>query len=175
MEKSSLDEAVPGAIVAEVSRFEEYWGFPQLGPVADWSHESGPIPPRRQVKLEKVECQVKAPASRRRYFWRPELTNLTHEAKAERVYQVSPSKRAAKSPRRPLTVAKSASSERRASDGIHVRLYLAPNWFSAAGVAKKRKLIEAKGMPDLQGWRFITLTMNRRGMPQAAYRKDPGS
>jgi hypothetical protein len=158
---TSLDEAAPGATVVPVSDFEAYWGFPHRPHPPSWEDDSAPIHVRCQVKASFVQCQVKPVSSRRRYFWLPELTNLTDESRQERRDQISPPSRAAKSPRRPVIIPSPGVTERRASDGIHVRRYLAPNWFTAAGVAKKRKLIEAKGMPNLQGWRFITLTMSR--------------
>lgn len=46
------------------------------------------------------------------------------------------------------------------SDHIHCRQYKRPNWFTAQGVHLKRKLIEARGMPSLKRWRFITLTFD---------------
>lgn len=44
---------------------------------------------------------------------------------------------------------------------IHCRSYCIPSWFDSAGVAKKRKIIEAKGLPNFHNWRFITLTFSR--------------
>jgi len=49
----------------------------------------------------------------------------------------------------------------RESTHVHVRAYSPADWFTVAGVAKKRRLIEAKGLPSFKGWRFITLTLNR--------------
>jgi hypothetical protein len=43
---------------------------------------------------------------------------------------------------------------------IHVRSYNPPNWFTPSGVFKKRKQIEARGLPNFHKWRFITLTLN---------------
>ncbi|MBB5349871.1 hypothetical protein HNR46_000092 [Haloferula luteola] len=44
---------------------------------------------------------------------------------------------------------------------LHVRQQFPPSWFTPAGVAKKRRLLEAKGLPSFKGWRFITLTLAR--------------
>lgn len=44
---------------------------------------------------------------------------------------------------------------------IHCRDYRPPNWFSHAGVRKKRRLIELRGLPRFHQWRFITLTFRR--------------
>ncbi len=44
---------------------------------------------------------------------------------------------------------------------VHVREYNPPTWLTKAGVAKKRKAIERKGLPSFRGWRFITLTLDR--------------
>lgn len=43
---------------------------------------------------------------------------------------------------------------------LHVRSYTPPNWFTAAGVHRKRKQIEARGLPAFYQWRFITLTLD---------------
>lgn len=47
------------------------------------------------------------------------------------------------------------------ADAVHVRAYTPPNWLTAAGVARKRSLIEAKGLPNFHKWRFITVTLDR--------------
>lgn len=47
------------------------------------------------------------------------------------------------------------------SDVIHVCKYSPPNWWSPEGVAKKRRIIERRGLPDFHSWRFVTLTLNR--------------
>ncbi|HET6406453.1 MAG TPA: hypothetical protein VFG14_01120 [Chthoniobacteraceae bacterium] len=52
------------------------------------------------------------------------------------------------------------------SDHIHVRAYSAPNWLTPAGVIRKRRLIELKGLPSFNKWRFITLTINRDLFPE---------
>ena len=44
---------------------------------------------------------------------------------------------------------------------VHVRSYTPPTWLTQAGVAKKRKAIERKGLPSFRNWRFITLTLDR--------------
>lgn len=43
---------------------------------------------------------------------------------------------------------------------IHVRAYRRASWVTGEGVARKRKLIENKGLPRMHGWRFITLTID---------------
>jgi hypothetical protein len=52
------------------------------------------------------------------------------------------------------------------SEAIHTRAYAAPNWLTASGVLRKRKLIEAKGLPSFNKWRFITLTIDRQKFPE---------
>lgn len=44
---------------------------------------------------------------------------------------------------------------------IHVRGYTSANWFTTEGVRRKRRQIEARGLPKMRGWRFITLTLDR--------------
>jgi hypothetical protein len=51
-------------------------------------------------------------------------------------------------------------SPRRDTRLLHVRRQFAPDWVTPSGVAKKRKLLERKGLPDFAGWRFITLTID---------------
>ena len=102
----------------------------------------------------------------RQYFWRPELTNLTDEALADRRQEflartvcssqsVNPGRFGCSAPRtgeqRPIS---------KPSRGLHVRMQESPNWFTPSGVAQKRRMLEAKGMPSMKGWRFITLTLN---------------
>ncbi|MCW1921495.1 hypothetical protein OKA05_02955 [Luteolibacter arcticus] len=41
-----------------------------------------------------------------------------------------------------------------------MRDYSPPNWLTVAGVSKKRKAIERKGLPSFKNWRFITLTLD---------------
>lgn len=58
------------------------------------------------------------------------------------------------------------------SDDIHVRAYRSADWFTTAGVLRKRRLIERKGLPSFNKWRFITLTLSRdafSGDPLAGY------
>jgi hypothetical protein len=43
---------------------------------------------------------------------------------------------------------------------LHVRFQEVASWLTPSGVAKKRKMIEAKGMPDLTGRRFLTVTLD---------------
>jgi hypothetical protein len=56
-------------------------------------------------------------------------------------------------------------------DCLHVRSYRGPDWFTTAGVLKKRKMIEAKGLPSFRLWRFLTLTFSRKRFddPLTAY------
>ncbi len=44
---------------------------------------------------------------------------------------------------------------------VHARDYRPPDWYSHAGVRKKRRLIELRGLPRFTAWRFITLTFRR--------------
>jgi hypothetical protein len=46
------------------------------------------------------------------------------------------------------------------SDVIHVRAYNRGNWFTSSGVTRKRREIEAKGLPSFECWRFLTLTID---------------
>jgi len=45
-------------------------------------------------------------------------------------------------------------------DVIHVREYNRGNWFTSSGVLRKRREIEAKGLPSFNKWRFLTLTID---------------
>lgn len=65
--------------------------------------------------------------------------------------------RKAQRPERPAV----GQSAGRICDVIHVRSYHRPSWLTSIGVSRKRRLIEGKGMPNLHGWRFITLTLRR--------------
>jgi len=51
-------------------------------------------------------------------------------------------------------------SKRAAGSTLHCRFQDSPNWVTPSGVAKKRRAIEKMGMPDVRGWRFITLTLD---------------
>jgi len=58
------------------------------------------------------------------------------------------------------------------SSHLHVRSYSPPNWFTSSGVLKKRREIEAKGLPSFEKWRFTTLTVDPERFghdPLAAY------
>ena len=44
---------------------------------------------------------------------------------------------------------------------LHVRFQDSPTWATPSGVAKKRKIIENKGLPDMKGRRFLTLTLDQ--------------
>jgi hypothetical protein len=53
-----------------------------------------------------------------------------------------------------------------------VREHVGANWFTPQGVHAKLKLLEAKGLPDFGGWRFITLSCDPKffgGDPLLAY------
>ena len=43
-----------------------------------------------------------------------------------------------------------------------MRQQTGPSWFTPAGVHAKLKQLEAKGLPDFGGWRFITLTCDQQ-------------
>jgi len=43
---------------------------------------------------------------------------------------------------------------------LHVRFQDSPSWFHPQGVWRKRRAIESKGIPELKGRRFITLTVD---------------
>ena len=45
-------------------------------------------------------------------------------------------------------------------DVIHVREYNRGNWFTSSGVLRKRREIEAKGLPSMKKWRFLTTTVD---------------
>jgi hypothetical protein len=58
------------------------------------------------------------------------------------------------------------------ADVLHVRGYSRPNWFTSSGVLRKRREIEAKGMPSMKNWRFLTTTVDPEQFghdPLAAY------
>jgi len=61
--------------------------------------------------------------------------------------------------RQPKTLRRNSSS-RSAGSTLHVRFQDSPNWVTPSGVFKKRRLIEQRGMPDVKGRRFITLTLD---------------
>jgi len=48
---------------------------------------------------------------------------------------------------------------------VHVRQHSVPSWFTPQGVHAKLKLLEAKGLPDFGGQRFLTLTVNQKNFP----------
>lgn len=52
---------------------------------------------------------------------------------------------------------------------MEIRHYSPPSWFEPAGLRAKMALICAKGLPDVKGWRFITLTTSRDLPPAEAY------
>lgn len=43
---------------------------------------------------------------------------------------------------------------------MEIREYNPANWFTESGLWKKRNLIQAKGLPNVTNWRFITLTLD---------------
>lgn len=45
---------------------------------------------------------------------------------------------------------------------IHVRRYSKASWLTSEGVARKVKKLEAKGIPCMKNWRFITLSLRRQ-------------
>jgi len=45
-------------------------------------------------------------------------------------------------------------------DAVHVRFQDSASWLTPSGVAKKRKMLERLGLPDMQGRRFITLSLD---------------
>lgn len=64
-----------------------------------------------------------------------------------------------------------SQSTRPPSPVIHVRRYEKASWLTSAGVNRKRRMIERKGLPCMKNWRFITLTVDRDKFPDplAAY------
>lgn len=44
---------------------------------------------------------------------------------------------------------------------MRMERYHPANWFTLEGQAKKRKLIESRGVPNLKNWRFLTLTLDQ--------------
>lgn len=57
---------------------------------------------------------------------------------------------------------------------ISCREYHPANWWTALGVYRKRAIIEARGIPDMTHWRFVTLTLDQSRFdydPALAYRK----
>lgn len=49
---------------------------------------------------------------------------------------------------------------RRPGSALHMRYQDSPNWNTPRGVAKKRSAIEKRGIPDLKGRRFLTLSLD---------------
>lgn len=45
-------------------------------------------------------------------------------------------------------------------NAVHVRFQDSASWLTPSGVAKKRKMLERLGLPDMQGRRFITLSLD---------------
>lgn len=58
-------------------------------------------------------------------------------------------------------------------DGVQVKGYHGPNWFTERGVQLKRREIERKGLPVLKRCKFLTLTTDGHGLvdPVVAYEK----
>lgn len=56
---------------------------------------------------------------------------------------------------------KNAANKKEGPQVMDIKDYQPPNWFSAVGISKKRKQIEAKGIPDMTNARFLTLTLNQ--------------
>jgi len=96
----------------------------------------------------------------RRYFLRPDLTGKTAEmVQADRDELTNPWH----DPKPGAFVSKRAPSPENCgsvSDHVQVRAYNPPNWFTAAGVNRKRRQIELRGLPSFFQWRFITLTID---------------
>lgn len=117
-----------------------------------------------KAQIDSSSLAVDAPGaivpSGRRYVLRPELTNKTHEMhQAVRDELTNPrlaDKPGAYRSRLPLSPDNLGS----VSDHVQVRAYSPPNWFTAAGVNKKRRQIELRGLPSFFQWRFITLTID---------------
>lgn len=63
-------------------------------------------------------------------------------------------------PERDTRVDEDRPDRKHEAEALHVRAYFAPNWFTADGVLRKRRRIEAKGMPVMHLWRFLTLTID---------------
>lgn len=179
-------------VIAPVSAFEAYWGYPPQADVPSWEAPrhpdsfslSGAVPESPVRSAGCVHGTGTVPRKSRRWVWRPELTNKTHDqaqADLEAVAGRAVKKKSSHLLPRPRCAAESVRPVRnstcfekrtgRASDAVHVRAYCVPSWFDVIGVSKKRKLIEAKGLPNFQNWRFITLTMSRKRFdsPLAAY------
>lgn len=51
-------------------------------------------------------------------------------------------------------------SRSRRAPVIHVRRQVAPSWFTPSGVRAKLQQLAHKGLPDMTGWRFITLSVD---------------
>lgn len=101
-----------------------------------------PRPPRPLTDRTEVICETLTRIS----------TPSTGGAEKSRKHS-----RKAQRPERPGV----GQSPGRVCEVIHVRSYNRPSWYTSIGVSRKAKLIEGKGMPDLHGWRFITLTIRR--------------
>lgn len=55
---------------------------------------------------------------------------------------------------------RTGAGERSAGSGIHVRFNETANWFTPSGVWKKRRNLKKKGLPDMKGRRFITVSVD---------------
>jgi len=60
-----------------------------------------------------------------------------------------------------LRVGVRGASPRPRREAIHLRFQDGASWLTPSGVAKKRKMLEGKGLPDFKGRRFVTLTLDR--------------
>ena len=43
---------------------------------------------------------------------------------------------------------------------IEVKPYIPANWYTEQGALKKMNLLQKKGLPSFNNWRFITLTVD---------------
>jgi len=129
-------------------------------PGASCSELTTPIPGSSVARLTEPSCQDgqfseeercgqvwNDRPGRRPYFVKPSATGGRHESVLhDRAKQRKRDR--GEIPRCPSPV-------------IHVRKLLRPSWVTGEGVSRKRKLIERKGLPGFQGWRFITLTLSQ--------------
>ena len=99
----------------------------------------------------------------RQYFWRPDLTNRIDEELAAPDSLDLAGLRRTLIPRATGAASISTRRPRRSRvhrPVIHLRFQDPASWLTPSGVAKKRKMLEAKGLPDFKGRRFITLTID---------------
>ncbi|MFT3990637.1 MAG: hypothetical protein QM680_04425 [Luteolibacter sp.] len=132
-----------------------------VAPVAEFAEMAETL---RSDAAQELE-DAKAARIKRAEDRRQKITDCIISAKAsvaevqERIAKRPPSTRKSKISRA-LVVSGNLSA-----DHVHVREYSPSNWWTSRGVLKKRREIEALGLPSFRDWRFITLTYDQEKFP----------